>query len=78
MILPRGLNLVFDEWGAKRRRAACCMPSSWIRSPEGRRGNGQGEHYADSREYRAYQQSLKDQPDLRANTVEKYIQLAPA
>lgn len=32
MILPRGLNLVYDEWGAKRPRAFCCIPNSLIPS----------------------------------------------
>lgn len=33
MLLPRGLNLVYDEWGGKRPRAAFCTRSSSIRWP---------------------------------------------
>jgi hypothetical protein len=32
-----------------------------------------GEHYANSHEYRAYQEGLKDQPDLWCKWSEKYI-----
>ena len=32
-----------------------------------------GQHYAESHEYRAYREGLKDQPDLWCKWSEKYI-----
>ncbi len=39
MLLPRGLNQVYDEWAAKKRPVCCFMPNFWIRSVPKRRKN---------------------------------------
>ncbi len=74
MILPRGLNLVFDEWGGEKA-SGCLLHAKFLDTfaLKAEEEMARGEHYADSREYRAYQQSLRDQPDLWCKWSEKYI-----
>jgi hypothetical protein len=73
MLLPRGLNLVYDEWGGEKASAACCTPSSSTPSPPRPRRLKRRQHYANSHEYRAYRAGLQAQPDLWCKWSEKYI-----
>lgn len=56
MLLPRHLNAVYDEWGGER--AAGCLLHAKFLSPLAEKISEEAvrrEHYAQSREYRAYQ-----------------------
>lgn len=74
MLLPRGLNLVFDEWGGEKA-SGCLLHAKFLDTfaVKAQEEMARGEHYADSREYKAYQQALRDQPDLWCKWSEKYI-----
>ncbi len=74
MLLPRGLNLVFDEWGGEKA-SGCLLHAKFLDTfaVKAREEMARGEHYAQSREYRAYQEGLKDQPDFWCKWSEKYI-----
>lgn len=74
MILPRGLNLVFDEWGGEKA-SGCLLHAKFLDTfaLKAEEELARGEHYAGSREYLAYQVALKDQPDMWCNWSEKYI-----
>jgi hypothetical protein len=74
MLLPRGLNLVFDEWGGEKASGILLhakflhtFPAKAAEELERR------QHYAASAEYRAYAAGLKDNPDLWCKWSEKYI-----
>lgn len=74
MLLPRGLNLVYDEWGGEKASGAL-LHAKFLNdfvdkaTEELRRG----QHYANSHEYRAYTARLKDKPDLWCKWSEKYV-----
>lgn len=74
MLLPRGLNLVFDEWGGEKA-SGCLLHAKFLNTfaVKAEEEMARGEHYANSHEYRAYQEGLKDQPDLWCKWSEKYI-----
>ncbi|MDQ2065100.1 glycosyltransferase family 2 protein [Xinfangfangia sp. CPCC 101601] len=74
MLLPRGLNLAFDAWGGEKA-SGCLLHAKFLDTfaLKAEEEMARGEHYANSREYRAYQQALKDQPDLWCKWSEKYI-----
>ena len=74
LLLPRGLNLVFDDRGGEKA-CGCLLHAKFLdvfieKSAEER---VQGEHYSSGQEYRAYNQGLKDDPDLWCKWSEKYI-----
>ncbi len=73
-ILPRGLNLVYDEWGGEKA-SGCLLHAKFLDtfSAKAEEELQRGQHYAGSHEYRAYQQHLKDNPDLWCKWSEKYI-----
>lgn len=74
MLLPRGLNLVFDEWGGEKA-SGCLLHAKFLDTfaLKAEEEMARGEHYADSREYKAYRESLVGQPDMWCNWSEKYI-----
>jgi hypothetical protein len=74
MLLPRGLNLVFDEWGGEKA-SGCLLHAKFLDTfaLKAEEEMARGEHYAESREYKAYQEGLKDQTDLWCKWSEKYI-----
>jgi hypothetical protein len=74
MLLPRGLNLVFDEWGGEKA-SGCLLHAKFLDTfaIKAEEEMSRAQHYADSREYRAYQEALKDQPDMWCKWSEKYI-----
>ena len=73
-LLPRGLNLVYDEWGGEKASGALLhakfLDTFPAKSAEELRRR---QHYANSHEYRAYDAGLKDQPELWCKWSEKYI-----
>ena len=74
MLLPRGLNRVFDDWGGEK--ASGCLLHAKFLSPLTDKVAEELErkqHYAGSREYRAYSENLADQADLWCKFSEKYI-----
>ncbi|MCB6178063.1 glycosyltransferase family 2 protein [Rhodobacter sp. Har01] len=74
MLLPRGLNLVFDEWGGEKA-SGCLLHAKFLDTFAAKAAEevNRGQHYADSREYKAYIEGLKDQPDFWCKWSEKYI-----
>ncbi len=74
MLLPRGLNAVFDEWGGEKASGillhAKFLDTFGAKSAEELERR---QHYANSHEYRAYAKRLKDNPDLWCKWSEKYI-----
>ncbi|WP_112310893.1 glycosyltransferase family 2 protein [Pseudogemmobacter bohemicus] len=74
MLLPRGLNLAFDEWGGEKA-SGCLLHAKFLDTfaVKAQEEMARGEHYADSREYKAYLEGLKEQPDFWCKWSEKYI-----
>ncbi|OCX65406.1 glycosyl transferase family 2 [Thioclava sp. SK-1] len=74
MALPRGLNMVYDEWGGER--ASGCLLHAKFLSPLSAKVAEElkrKQHFAGSREYRAYSDTLSQQSDLWCKWSEKYI-----
>ncbi len=74
MLLPRGLNQVFDEWGGEKT-SGCLLHAKFLDSFEGKAAEEiqRRQHYADSHEYRAYARRPDDRPDLSCEWSERYI-----
>ena len=74
MLLPRGLNQVYDEWGGEKASGillhAKFLDTFSVKAAEELSRN---QHYAASLEYKAYAESLKEDPDLWCKWSEKYI-----
>ena len=74
MILPRGLNLVYDAWGGEKASGLLLHAKFLnILSEKTAEEMERKQHYAGSSEYRAYSQALQDNPDLWCKWSEKYI-----
>lgn len=74
MLLPRGLNLVYDEWGGEK--ASGCLLHAKFLDTFGAKAEEElkrGQHYANSHEYKAYEAQIKQDPDLWCKWSEKYI-----
>ena len=74
MLLPRGLNLVYDEWGGEKA-SGCLLHAKFLDGFAAKSAEelDRRQHYANSSEYRAYDGALKDHPDLWCKWSEKYI-----
>lgn len=74
MLLPRGLNLVYEEWGGEKA-SGCLLHAKFLDTfgAKAQEELARGEHYADSREYKAYLEGLEAQPELWCKLSEKYI-----
>ncbi|MBY6113793.1 glycosyltransferase family 2 protein [Mameliella alba] len=73
-LLPRGLNQVYDEWGGEK--ASGILLHTKFLSTFGQKAEEEltrGQHYGASREYIAYAEGVKDNPDLWCKWSEKYI-----
>ena len=74
MLLPRGLNQVYDEWGGEKASGvllhAKFLDTSGSKAKEDLE---RGQHYAGSVEYKAYAASLQDDPQLGCKWSEQYI-----
>ncbi len=74
MLLPRGLNLTYDEWGGEK--ASGMLLHTKFLDTFGAKASeelSRSQHYAASQEYKAYAAGLKDNPDLWCKWSEKYI-----
>ena len=74
MILPRGLNLVYDERGGEKA-SGCLLHAKFLDTfaVKAAEEMTRGQHYANSQEYKAYQATLDGQPDFWCKFSEKYI-----
>ena len=74
MMLPRGLNRVYDEWGGEKA-SGCLLHAKFLDTFAAKAAEEmlRGQHYAHSQEYIAYQRNLETQPDLWCKFSEKYI-----
>ncbi len=74
MLLPRGLNLVYDEWGGEKASGILLhtkfLDTLTVKAEEEAKRR---QHYAASQEYLAYLSGLQDQTDLWCKWSEKYI-----
>jgi len=73
-LLPRGLNLVYDEWGGEKA-SGCLLHAKFLNTFTQKAAEElhRGQHYAGGQEYKAYATKLKDNPDLWCKWSEKYI-----
>ena len=74
MLLPRGLNQVYDEWGGEKA-SGLLLHAKFLDTFSAKAAEEleRKQHYAASVEYRAYAESLKDDPELWCKWSEKYI-----
>jgi hypothetical protein len=73
-LLPRGLNLVYDEWGGEKA-SGCLLHAKFLDTfaVKAKEEMSRGQHYANSHEYKAYQAGLAGSPDMWCKWSEKYI-----
>ncbi len=73
-LLPRGLNLVFDEWGGEKA-SGCLLHAKFLDTFKEKSAEElkRRQHYANSYEYRSYASKLAEKPDLWCKWSEKYI-----
>ena len=74
MLLPRGLNLVYDEWGGEKA-SGMLLHAKFLHmfGEKAAEEVTRREHYAASVEYRAYVSTLRNDPELWCKWSEKYI-----
>ncbi|WP_204112676.1 glycosyltransferase family 2 protein [Shimia biformata] len=74
MLLPRGLNQVYDEWGGEKA-SGLLLHTKFLDtfSVKAQEELQRGQHYAASVEYKAYAQTMRDDPELWCKWSEKYI-----
>lgn len=73
-LLPRGLNLVYDEFGGEKT-SGILLHAKFLHTFAAKASEEmkRRQHYAGSREYRAYARSLHEKPQLWCDWSEKYI-----
>src|SRR6056297_1866431 len=74
MLLPRGLNLVYDEWGGEKT-SGVLLHAKFIDTFTEKAAEEleRRQHYAASAEYRAYHAGLTENPDFWTKWSERYI-----
>lgn len=74
MLLPRGLNQVYDEWGGEKA-SGVLLHAKFLDTFTAKAAEEltRGQHYSASIEYKVYAESMKDDPDLWCKWSEKYI-----
>jgi hypothetical protein len=74
MLLPRRLNLVFDEWGGEKA-SGCLLHAKFLSTFKAKVAEEleRRQHFAESREYIAYAETLRDDADMWCKWSEKYI-----
>lgn len=74
MLLPRGLNLVYDEWGGEKA-SGCLLHAKFLKTFQDKSTEelARKQHYANSHEYKAYTKGMKENPSLWCRWSEKYI-----
>lgn len=74
MLLPRGLNLVYDEWGGEKASGVLLHTKLMNTFVEKARDESvRAEHYAEGREYQAYAEGLAESTDFWCTWSERYI-----
>jgi hypothetical protein len=73
-LLPRGLNLVYDEWGGEKA-SGVLLHTKFLNtfSEKAQEELERKQHYSASVEYTAYAERLAENPDLWCKWSEKYI-----
>jgi hypothetical protein len=73
-LLPRGLNLVFDEWGGEKA-SGVLLHTKFLSTFNAKAEEEleRRQHYGASREYLAYAEGAQADPDLWCKWSEKYI-----
>lgn len=73
-LLPRGLNLTYDEWGGEKA-SGVLLHTKFLDTFNAKAHEEleRGQHYSASVEYKAYAENIKDNPDLWCKWSEKYI-----
>lgn len=74
MLLPRGLNIVYDEWGGEKT-SGCLLHAKFLDVMVEKTAEEQHrkQHFSSSQEYEAYQKRLLERPDLWCKWSEKFI-----
>lgn len=74
MLLPRGLNQVYDEWGGEKA-SGILLHAKFLDTFTHKASEelDRLQHYSASVEYKAYADSLNDDPELWCKWSEKYI-----
>ncbi|MEC7963183.1 MAG: glycosyltransferase family 2 protein [Pseudomonadota bacterium] len=74
MLLPRGLNSVYDEWGGEKA-SGVLLHTKFLDTfnAKAQEELARKQHYAASVEYKAYAATLDENPDLWCKWSEKYI-----
>ncbi|EAQ03934.1 hypothetical protein OB2597_11841 [Pseudooceanicola batsensis HTCC2597] len=74
MLLPRGLNLVYDEWGGEKA-SGLLLHTKFLDTFTAKATEelDRKQHYNASVEYRAYAGLMRDDPELWCKWSEKYI-----
>ena len=74
MLLPRGLNLVYDEWGGEKA-SGCLLHAKFLDTfkKKSEEELARKQHFANSHEYKAYNKGLNDSDSLWCKWSEKYI-----
>ncbi|MGH1458167.1 MAG: glycosyltransferase family 2 protein [Paracoccaceae bacterium] len=74
MLLPRGLNLVYDEWGGEKA-SGVLLHTKFLDTFTAKAAEEleRKQHYAASVEYKAYAETLEENPELWCKWSEKYI-----
>lgn len=74
MLLPRGLNLVYDDAGGEKA-SGCLLHMKLLDTltAKAEEEMQRGQHFAASVEYKAYREGLRAHPDLWCKWSERYI-----
>ncbi|MGL4236152.1 glycosyltransferase family 2 protein [Tabrizicola sp.] len=74
MMLPRRLNLTYDDQGGERP-SGCLLHAKFLDTfaAKAQEELARGQHYAESHEYRAYREGISRERDLWCNWSEKYV-----
>jgi glycosyltransferase involved in cell wall biosynthesis len=74
MMLPRKLNLVYDEAGGEKP-SGCLLHAKFLDTfaAKAEEELRRGQHYADSHEYQSYRAGLSENHDLWCKWSEKYV-----
>ncbi|WP_238367557.1 glycosyltransferase family 2 protein [Mesobacterium pallidum] len=73
-LLPRGLNLAYDEWGGEKA-SGVLLHTKFLNTFEAKAEEEltRGQHYNGSVEYKAYADTIRQNPDLWCKWSEKFI-----
>ena len=73
-LLPRGLNIVYDEWGGEKT-SGLLLHAKFLDTFGAKAAEElvRGQHYAASREYLSYARTMRDAPELWTRWSERYI-----